>query len=85
MENKLIVHRVSAKFKFWVRRTFALVEIGSSQLIYNKKKIDHSFHTKICMRKSLTATMLWAILVEIKHGPRSIYLYFFIKYKIVFI
>jgi hypothetical protein len=28
---------VSAKFKFWVRRTFSLVEIGSSQLIYNKK------------------------------------------------
>ena len=28
---------VSLKFKFWVRHTFCLMKIGSTNLIYNKK------------------------------------------------
>jgi len=29
---------VSSKFKFWVRKTFCLVNIGSSELLYAKKQ-----------------------------------------------
>ena len=28
---------VSPKFKFWVRHTFCLIEIGLNEVIYNKK------------------------------------------------
>lgn len=28
----------TAKFKFWVRKTFQLIEIGSSEIVYDRKK-----------------------------------------------
>ena len=31
-------NNASAKFKFWTKQTFRLVQIGSTDLIYNKKK-----------------------------------------------
>ena len=46
-----------------------------------KRTIYQMFHMKICMRRFVIVTSLSAILVEIRHGLRLIFVRFFLKFK----
>ena len=62
------------KLIFWVRQTFKLVEIGSSELIYDAKKNLLLITFEIYVKKLKNVTFQSVILVVIKRGSKLNYI-----------